>query len=242
MTGPRHLWAGDWELESARAAERKARRPNGDDQAQDEAAATAGAAWASRHDPVTEPVTPPAPTEPLAAPVEPPPAPTEPLPRADTRSSARVPAPAIPLRDRLRRGGTRTVAVLAIAVAVGTAFAFVAGAFSGSSTPASAPPRGFQSAQPASGQPWLGVATAQSATGIGAQVTSVAASSPAAQAGVQTGDVIMQIDEQPVSGPSDVADAIGGLPVGTQVELQVLRDGQLIMLPATLGSRPAGTP
>ena len=79
--------------------------------------------------------------------------------------------------------------------------------------------------------PWLGVQLGPSPAlaggfqsgfggflfGAGATVTSVAAASPAAGAGIQPGDVITQVGNEPVSKPSDVGVALVGLRVGDRV-------------------------
>ncbi|MGI9229271.1 MAG: DegQ family serine endoprotease [Gammaproteobacteria bacterium] len=60
----------------------------------------------------------------------------------------------------------------------------------------------------------------------GAAITNVLADSPAAQAGLQPGDIITAINDKPVQQAADVRNHIGLLPVGEEVEFAVLRDGK----------------
>jgi len=61
---------------------------------------------------------------------------------------------------------------------------------------------------------------------LGAVVNSVAPDSPAAKAGLQTGDVIIEINRKPVRNGGDVRNHIGLLPVGETVSFVVLREGK----------------
>ena len=60
----------------------------------------------------------------------------------------------------------------------------------------------------------------------GAVVTSVAPESPAAKAGLQPGDVIIEINKKPVRNGGDVRNHIGLLSVGEEVSFVVLREGK----------------
>ena len=91
---------------------------------------------------------------------------------------------------------------------------------------------------------WLGVnldegdADAQGAADVkGARVTQVYPSGPAARAGLQAGDVITQISQQPVEGAHDAVMLIRKLQPQAQVELAVLRDKEELKIPVVLGSR-----
>lgn len=66
-------------------------------------------------------------------------------------------------------------------------------------------------------------------------INAITADSPAQLAGMQAGDVLLSVDNTPVTKEADVADAltIGHKP-GDQVELSILRDGQTLTLQATL--------
>jgi putative serine protease PepD len=76
----------------------------------------------------------------------------------------------------------------------------------------------------------------------GAEVQSVIPNAPADRAGIQSGDVITRVDNQPVREPSDVSDAIADNKPGDRVQIQVQRDGSIVNLTAKLGTRPGATP
>jgi S1-C subfamily serine protease len=94
-------------------------------------------------------------------------------------------------------------------------------------------------------RPWLGVETSDPtdpAAPPGAEVQSVTSGGPADAAGVQPGDVIIEIDGQQVSDSSDVSRLINGKNPGDHVDLHVDRAGQDIHVATTLGNRPQKTP
>ncbi|MBS0557778.1 MAG: Do family serine endopeptidase [Proteobacteria bacterium] len=62
--------------------------------------------------------------------------------------------------------------------------------------------------------------------GAGALVTRVRAGSPAAAAGVAPGDVVVAVDGKPVRSAGDLMNAQGILPVGSTVQLDLLREGK----------------
>jgi serine protease Do len=68
----------------------------------------------------------------------------------------------------------------------------------------------------------------------GAVVTQVEADSPGEKAGLKIGDVITEVDGQPVTDAGDLQVVIGSKKPGTKVSLTVLRDGKNISLPVTL--------
>jgi putative serine protease PepD len=94
-------------------------------------------------------------------------------------------------------------------------------------------------------RPWLGVETSDStnpAAPTGAEVQSVTPGGPAEGAGLKQGDVITEIEGQPVDDSSDIARLVNGKQPGDHLDLRVDRSGQDIRLGATLGNRPARTP
>ncbi len=74
----------------------------------------------------------------------------------------------------------------------------------------------------------------------GALVGNVEPNSPGAKAGLQRGDVITEIDGQPVVGPNDLRLKVGTMAPGTTVHLKVLRSGQTRDVTLTLGEAPSG--
>jgi putative serine protease PepD len=94
-------------------------------------------------------------------------------------------------------------------------------------------------------RPYLGVETSDPtdpAAPPGAEVQNVTSGGPADAAGVQPGDVIVEIDGQQVSDSSDVSRLINGKKPGDHVDLHIDRAGQDIHVATTLGNRPQKTP
>jgi serine protease Do len=76
----------------------------------------------------------------------------------------------------------------------------------------------------------------------GGVVTQVDPDSPGAKAGLQIGDVIMEIDGQKVSDAGELQVLVGQKKPGTKITLNVLRDGKSMTIPVTLeelGNRTA---
>ena len=71
----------------------------------------------------------------------------------------------------------------------------------------------------------------------GARVTQVYPSGPAARAGVMAGDVITQINQQPVEGSADAVMLIRELRPQATAELLVLRDKEQVKIPVVVGTR-----
>jgi S1-C subfamily serine protease len=76
------------------------------------------------------------------------------------------------------------------------------------------------------------------AASSGLLVAEVPAGTPAAQAGLQQGDIITKVDGQPVAAWSDLAVYIRDKAPGDKVQLTVLRNGAESTITATLGERP----
>jgi serine protease Do len=71
-------------------------------------------------------------------------------------------------------------------------------------------------------------------TANGAVVTQVESGSPAAKAGLKVGDVITQLDGQPVSDAGSLQMEVGEKQPGTTLKLGVMRDGKPVDVPVTL--------
>ena len=74
--------------------------------------------------------------------------------------------------------------------------------------------------------------------GGGALVGDVTPNSPAAKAGLQRGDVILQLNGQPISGPEDLSVHVAELAPGSVAHLQIFRNGQQKDVDVTLGEYP----
>src|SRR5579864_3624739 len=72
----------------------------------------------------------------------------------------------------------------------------------------------------------------------GAIISDVAPNSPAAQAGLQRGDVITQLNGQPVQGANDLKLKVGEMRPGTAAHLKVLRNGKARDVSVTLAEEP----
>jgi serine protease DegQ len=97
---------------------------------------------------------------------------------------------------------------------------------------------------------WLGIATQpvrlppglQRSLGTEAEaglvVVNVEPDSPADRGGVQIGDVLLALDDRPVSDPGDVLASLGGDRIGRPIVLRVARGGRAETLTVTVGERP----
>jgi serine protease Do len=72
----------------------------------------------------------------------------------------------------------------------------------------------------------------------GAIVSDVQPNSPAAKVGLERGDVITQLNGQPVQGANDLKLKVGEMRPGTTVHLKVLRNGAARDVTMTLGEQP----
>ena len=71
---------------------------------------------------------------------------------------------------------------------------------------------------------------------LGALVTDVVGGAPADDAGLEIGDLIIAVDGRIVSTMEELAADFKFFRPGEQVEVEVLRDGQRVVLPVTVGS------
>lgn len=98
---------------------------------------------------------------------------------------------------------------------------------------------------------WLGVqiqnVTDDIAEGLGldeqrgAIVSSIVAGGPADDAGFERMDVITAVNGQSVDGSAELTRRVGSIGAGTEVTFNVIRDGENVVVRATLGDRPAET-
>jgi len=76
--------------------------------------------------------------------------------------------------------------------------------------------------------------------GQGVVITGVTEKSPAAKAGIKPDDAITAINGQSVTDNHSLVVAVGKLPIGQQVSVDVLRNGEAKKLPLTLELTPDG--
>jgi len=69
-------------------------------------------------------------------------------------------------------------------------------------------------------------------------VASVGAGTPAGNAGLLVGDLIVALDGEPIESPEDLLDRLVGDRVGRQVTVRVLRGGAATEIPVAVGERP----
>jgi predicted metalloprotease with PDZ domain len=137
---------------------------------------------------------------------------------------------------RLRTISPRQVGLVALATVAGAAVALGAATLAGGSGSGSSK----SDAQVLPGHAWLGLQTVSQMSTSGATVLVVDAGGPGQRAGLQPGDVITQVDGQPITSPGVLDAAIAGKQPGQQVQLLVNRYGQSLVLYATLGSSHGG--
>ncbi len=72
----------------------------------------------------------------------------------------------------------------------------------------------------------------------GALISQVQPGSPAAKAGLRPGDVVVAIDGAPVTSASSLRNAVGLMRVGSEVKLEILRDGEKRTVTAQIAKPP----
>ena len=77
--------------------------------------------------------------------------------------------------------------------------------------------------------------------GQGAVITQVSADSPASDAGLETGDVVISVDESTTDGVAGVIAAVRDREPGDEVEVVVVRDGEEQRFSVVLAERPPET-
>jgi putative serine protease PepD len=88
---------------------------------------------------------------------------------------------------------------------------------------------------------YLGVQTQSASSGAGAQVAQVTAGGPAADAGLQPGDVVTSIGGKSVDDPTALSAIVDAHKVGDQVSVDITRNGSKKSLTVKLGQRPETT-
>lgn len=69
-------------------------------------------------------------------------------------------------------------------------------------------------------------------------VTAVVPKSPAEKAGLQTYDLILEVNDKKVKSPIELSNLVAGLPIGGEAKLKVLRDNKERILKVAIGERP----
>lgn len=89
-------------------------------------------------------------------------------------------------------------------------------------------------------QGYLGIALSDRTDGgVGAVVSEVAADSPAETAGLKVRDIILQVNDQPITGQGALIGIIRDATPGEEVEIVIERDGERITVKAELVARPS---
>tara|TARA_X000000368_G_C22999574_1_gene698319 strand:+ start:81 stop:1271 length:1191 start_codon:yes stop_codon:yes gene_type:complete len=70
----------------------------------------------------------------------------------------------------------------------------------------------------------------------GALIIDVVEDSPASISGLESGDLIIEIDDSPILGMSELAARIRLSSPGTTIEIKIIRNGEQVSLPVTLGT------
>jgi serine protease Do len=77
--------------------------------------------------------------------------------------------------------------------------------------------------------------------GKGALVRQVIAGYPAAQAGIQRGDVMIEFNRQKINNNSDLQKVVGSIPPNTQVPVKIIRNKKEMTLNLKIGEAPEST-
>jgi putative serine protease PepD len=87
---------------------------------------------------------------------------------------------------------------------------------------------------------FLGVEGAEPTSGpAGALLTGIEEGSPAAEAGLEDGDLVTQFDGEPIQSMTDLAARVRSSEPGTEVSLDVLRGGERLEVEVTLDDLPS---
>ena len=88
---------------------------------------------------------------------------------------------------------------------------------------------------------FLGITMQDASDGSGVEVTAVYANTAAAEAGLQTGDIITAIDGEEITTSTEVSVAVTAKSSGDTMEITFLRDGEEQTVTATLGTDASDT-
>ena len=99
-----------------------------------------------------------------------------------------------------------------------------------------APRKVVEGAAPAA-KPGLGIRPEDAGSNSGVLVVSVTPEGPAAKAGLQAGDIIVELDGQPVTGVGEYSQVLSALSIGKEITVKLLRDGQAQQLQVVVGQR-----
>lgn len=76
----------------------------------------------------------------------------------------------------------------------------------------------------------------------GVLITDVRRASPAAKAGIRTGDIVIDIDNHPINDWNALLETIAALAPGQEARITLIREGAEQTLPIQIGKRPRPTP
>lgn len=88
-------------------------------------------------------------------------------------------------------------------------------------------------------RPTTGTAQQGSATRTGAKVAGVVDGSAADEAGLQEGDLVIAVDDIPITSPESLVGLIHARRIDSTISIKILRDGQVQTVEATLGTAPS---
>ncbi len=157
--------------------------------------------------------------------------------RSFAARAARWPAAA---RSRLAAISPRQVGLTLLATVAGAAVALGAAALAGGSGSPSAGTGAPRRGRPRRG--WACRRRRRRTAVTGATIELIEPGGPAERVGLMPGDVITEVDGQPITTSSDLARSLAAKQPGQQVQLEINRLGQTLVIDTTLGSRPPGVP
>jgi len=87
-------------------------------------------------------------------------------------------------------------------------------------------------------QAFLGITADPAHDTAGVKVNEVSADSPAAQAGIEEGDVLLSVDGREVNGLFELRNALSGIPPGATLPLVIRRNAETMIRDVEVGARP----